>query len=59
MLQQHVEILKQQTKINSNNNEEIEQYGRSLCLRLDGMPCEEKERSDLVHEKVKNIIKND
>ena len=58
MLQQHVEILKQQTKINLNNNEELEQYGRRLCLRLDGMPCEEKETSDLVYEKVKNIIKN-
>jgi len=46
MLQEHVKVL----KINVNDNE---QYGRRLCLRVDGIPCAEKETAEEVLDKLK------
>ena len=37
MLQEHVSALKQQHKKNESNVDENEQYGRRLCLRVDGV----------------------
>ena len=53
LLQQHVKILKLQVDKNSIDTEEVEQYGRRLCLRIDGLPVDNNERSEDVLEKVK------
>ena len=53
MLQQQVSNLKQMcTKIN-----DLEQYGRRQCLRIDGVPYDKKEDSDAVLLKVKDLVK--
>ena len=38
-------------------NEELEQYGRRLCVRIDGVPTVDNETSDEVLDKVKSLIK--
>ena len=38
-------------------NEELEQYGRRLCVRIDGVPTVDNETSDEVLSKVKSLIK--
>ena len=38
-------------------NEELEQYGRRLCIRIDGVPTVDNETSDEVLDKVKCLIK--
>ena len=38
-------------------NEELEQYGRGLCVRTDGVPRVDNETSDEVLDKVKSLIK--
>ena len=38
-------------------NKELEQYGRRLCIRINGIPTVENETSDEVLEKVKSLIK--
>ena len=38
-------------------NEELEQYGRTLRLRIDGVPTVDNETSDEVLDKVKSLIK--
>ena len=53
LLQQHVKILKLQVDKNSIDTEEVEQYGRRLCLRIDGLPVDNNESSEDVLEKVK------
>ena len=37
-------------------NEELEQYGRRLCLRIGGVPSVEIENSDDILDKVKSLI---
>ena len=37
-------------------NEELEQYGRRLCLRIEGVPPVENETSDDVLDEVKSLI---
>ena len=37
-------------------NEELEQYGRRCCLRIDGVPSVENETSDDILGKVKSLI---
>ena len=38
-------------------NKELEQYGRRLCVRIDGVPTVDNETSDEVLDKVKSLIK--
>ena len=42
---------------NQNNHEELEQYGRRLCLRIDGVPTKTNESSDDVLDSVKSLFK--
>ena len=57
MLQQDVKISQNQTKEMQQANEELEQYGRSLCVRNDGVPTVDNETLDEVLDKVKCLIK--
>ena len=54
MLQMNVSNLKQ---TNEKNLEELEQYGRRLCLRVDGVPHKEVESSTEVFKTIKKKIK--
>ena len=38
-------------------NEELEQYGRRLCVRIDGVSTVDNKTSDDVLDKVKSLIK--
>ena len=38
VLQQHVQIFQNQIKEMQQANEDLEQYGRRLCVRTDGVP---------------------
>ena len=48
MLQEHVHYYQNQVNGLKRENEEVEQYGRSLCVRVDGIPSLENETSDEV-----------
>ena len=54
MLQMHVQNLK---RSHENKTEQLEQYGRRLCLRVDGVPHKERETSGEVLNIVRNKIK--
>ena len=63
MLKTHIENLKaQNTQLqercvtSEKQIDELEQYGRRLCLRITGVPTEENENSDKVLTKVKKLI---
>ena len=56
MLQQQVPELRKLDLDNQANNEELEQYGRHLCLRIDGVPLETNETSQDVLDSVKNLF---
>ena len=56
MLQQHVREYQKQINKLEDDSEELEQYGRRLCLRIEGVPSAEKETSDEVLEKVKCLV---
>ena len=45
VLRQHVSSLKESMESESYNFEDLEQYGRRLCLRLDGFPTAKDESS--------------
>ena len=55
MLQQHVREYQKWINKLKDDGEELEQYGRRLCLRIDGVPSTDKETSDEVLEKVKSL----
>ena len=57
MLQEHVKVCQNQIKEMQQANEELEQYGRTLLLRIDGVPTVDNETSDEVLDKVKSLIK--
>ena len=57
VLQQHVKICQKQITGMQQANEELEQYGRRLCVRIDGVPTVDNETSDEVLDKVKSLIK--
>ena len=61
VLQQDVKISQNQTKEMQQANEELEQYGRSLCVRIDKVKCLIKENScdipDVVIDKAHQIGK--
>ena len=48
MLQNHVNVLKQQSAENVKRSEELEQYGRRLCLRFDGIPTVKNEKASVL-----------
>ena len=55
MLQQHVREYQKRINKLEDDGEELEQYGRRLCLRIDGVPSTDKETSDEVLEKEKSL----
>ena len=46
MLKHQMLELRRSDISNQNNHEELEQYGRSLCLRIDGVSTKTSESSD-------------
>ena len=46
VLQELVHYYQNQVNELKRENEELEQYGRSLCVRVDGIPSIDKEASD-------------
>ena len=44
-------------RLNISNHEELEQYGRRLCLRIDDVPTKTNESSDDVLDSVKSLFK--
>ena len=57
VLQQHIMIYQNQIKETQQANEELEQYGRRFCLRIDGVTAVDNETLDEVLAKVKPLIK--
>lgn len=55
MLQEHVKNLKAS---NEKNLEELEQYGRRLCVRVHGIPCKKDESADEVLNTIQTKINN-
>ena len=58
MLQKHVDNLKRFQEIQTVKIDDVEQYGRRLCLRIDGVNKVENEKADDVLVKVKAIIED-
>ena len=56
LLQEHVKNFQKQVSILECKNEELEQYGRRCCLRIEGVPSVENKSSDDVLGKVKSLI---
>ena len=57
MLQQQIESLKEVNIVNSHKQDDIEQYGRRLCLRIQGIEEQDNETAEDVFSKVEEIIK--
>ena len=57
VLQNNVQVFQKQITELKQANEELEQYGRRLCLRIEGVPSAENEKSDEVLDKVRSLIK--
>ena len=55
MLQEQIKNLLTQNQRNHEDVEELEQYGRRLCLRIDGVPTEEKETSKDLLQKIMSL----
>ena len=53
MLQQEIITLKEQNKVMAVKHDEQEQYSRRYCIRLEGIPSEQKESSDAVFHSIK------
>ena len=56
MLQQQISELRQVNIENQMKNEELEQYGRRLCIRIEGVEVKSKETSDDVLQLVKKLF---
>ena len=56
MLQQQVSELRKLNLDNQASNEELAQYGRRLCLRIDDIPLENNEISEYVLDSAKNLF---
>ena len=56
MLQQHVREYQKRINKLEDDSEELEQCGRSLCLRIEGVPSAKNETSEEVLEKVKYLV---
>ena len=57
MLKNQVVELRELNINNQSRNKELEQYGRCLCLRIDGVPTVKNESSDDVLEFTKSLFK--
>ena len=57
MLKHQVLELRRLNTSNQNNHEELEQYGRRLYLRIDGVPTKTKESSNEILDSVKFLFK--
>ena len=57
MLKHQVSELRRLNISNQTNHEELEQYGRRPCLRIDGVPTKTNESSDDVLDSVKSLFK--
>ena len=57
MLQNQILAIKNQNLQSQQEIKELEQYGRRLCLRFEGIPTEKNEASDNVLEKIMGICK--
>ena len=57
MLKKQVTDLRELNVNNQSRNEELEQYGRRLCLRVDSVPTVKDESSDDVLEFTKSLFK--
>ena len=55
LLQEHVKNFQKQVSILECKNEELDQYCRRCCLRIEGVPSVENESSDDVSGKVKSL----
>ena len=55
ILQKQTEELRKLSTKNQHENEELEQFGRRLCLRIDGVLVEKGEASEGVLEKVTSM----
>ena len=56
VLQQHVKHFQKQMSVLQSENEELEQYGRRLCIRVEGVPTTDNETSKEVLKKVQSLI---
>ena len=55
MFQKHVHHYQNQVNELKRENEELEQYGRRLCVRADGIPLVENDKFDQVLDKVMSL----
>ena len=55
MFQKHVHHYQNQVNELKRENEELEQYGRRLCVRVDGIPLVENDKFDQVLDKVMSL----
>ena len=56
VLQQHVKNFQKQMTVLQSENEELGQYGRRLCIRVEGVPTTDNETSEKVSKKVQPLI---
>ena len=56
VLQEHVHYYQNQLNEIKRENEELEQYGRRLCVRIEGIPSVGNEASDEVLDKVMSLM---
>ena len=56
LLQQQITALIQQNKETRQRYDELEQYGRRLCLRIDSVPKQNNEKAEDVFKFVKGLI---
>ena len=51
VLQQHIKNFQKQMMVLQSENEELEQYGRRLCIRVEGLPTTDNETAEEVLKK--------
>ena len=56
LLQQQITALAQQNKETQQGDDELEQYGRRLCLRIDSVPKQNNEKAEDAFKFVKGLI---
>ena len=57
MLKKQVAEVRELNINNQSRNEDLEQYGRRLCLRIDGVPTVKDESNDDVLDFTKSLFK--
>ena len=58
MLQEHLKNYQKQVNELKDSQDELEQYGRQLCIRIDGVPVAENETSSNVCKMLNQLLKN-